>query len=371
MDIKCTGGYFVLKKRMAVLIACIVVLATVLAGCGNNSSSSGSSRKGGFKVAMVTGIGGVDDKSFNQSSWEGLKKFAKDNNLKVGTDVKYLESKQPTDYAPNLNQLIQQKDNVIIGIGFQMQADLQKIAQQHPDQHFALVDSVAVDKNNKPLKNVASLTFKEQQGSFLVGVVAGLTTKTNKVGFVGGINSALIKKFENGFKAGVKSVNPKAQIFSQYAGDFNAPDKGQSIASTLYSKGADIIYAAAGNTGNGVFTEAKTRTKNGKKVWVIGVDKDQYSEGLPENVTLTSMVKRVDHAIYDMSTKSKAGKFPGGQVIEYGLAEKGIGIAPTTKNVKPSILTQVKKYEDKIIKGDIVVPTTDNEYNNYLSSLSK
>ncbi|RYL94320.1 BMP family ABC transporter substrate-binding protein [Sporolactobacillus sp. THM7-4] len=360
-----------IKKRIAVLAACIVVLATILAGCGNNGSSAGSTKKSSFKAGMVTDTGGVDDKSFNQSSWEGLKKFGKDNGLAVGSGVKYLQSKQPTDYAPNLNQLVQQKYNIIFGIGFLMQSDLQKVAEQHPDAHFGLIDSVAVDKNNKPLKNVASLTFKEQQGSFLVGVVAGMTTKTNKVGFIGGINSELIKKFENGFKAGVKSVNPKAQIFAQYAGDFNAPDKGQSIASTIYGKGADIIYASAGNTGNGVFTEAKTRTRSGKKVWVIGVDKDQYSEGLPENVTLTSMVKRVDQAIYDTTAKAKKGKFPGGQVIEYGLAEKGVGIAPTTKNVKPSVLAQVKKYQDKIIKGDIVVPTTDNEYKTYLSSLAK
>ncbi|GGL56993.1 BMP family ABC transporter substrate-binding protein [Sporolactobacillus putidus] len=359
-----------LKKKMAVLVSCVVILAGILSGCGNNGSA-GSSKASTYKVAMVTGVGGVNDKSFNQSSWEGLTKFAKDNELKTGSDVKYLESQQPTDFAPNLNSLIQQKYNLIVAIGFQMQTDLQNIAQQHQDQHFALIDSVAVDKNNKPLKNVANLTFKEQQGSFLVGVVAGLTTKTNKVGFVGGINSDLIKKFESGFKAGVKTVNPNAQIFVQYAGDFNAPDKGQNIAATLYGKGADIIYAAAGNTGNGVFTEAKSRAKSGQKVWVIGVDKDQYDEGLPENVTLTSMVKRVDQAIYDASAKAKAGKFPGGQVLQYGLKENGVGIAPTIKNVSASVLDQVKKYQQKIIDGSIVVPTTDKEYSTYLASLSK
>ncbi|RYM05637.1 BMP family ABC transporter substrate-binding protein [Sporolactobacillus sp. THM7-7] len=357
-------------KRIAVLAAGLFAVATILTGCGGNGSSSGS-EKDTFKAAMVTGIGGIDDKSFNQSSWEGLKKFASKNDLKTGSDVKYLESKQPTDYQPNLNQLIQQKYDIIFGIGFQMVSDVQKVAEQHPNEHFGQIDSVAVDKNNKPLKNVASLTFKEQQGSFLVGVVAGLTTKTNKVGFVGGINSALMKKFENGFKAGVKAVNPDAEIYVQYAGDFNAPEKGQSIASTIYGKGADIIYASAGNTGNGVFNEAKTRTKSGKKVWVIGVDKDQYNEGLPENVTLTSMVKRVDNAIFDTVSKAKDGHFPGGQVIEYGLAEKGVGLAPTTKNINAKVLDQAKGYEKKIIDGDIIVPTTDNEYKTYLSSLNK
>lgn len=358
-------------KKIAVLISCVLIAAVVLSGCGNRENSSGTSKKESFKVAMVTGIGGVDDKSFNQSSWEGLTRFAKDNDLKTGSDVKYLESRQPSDFSPNLHELILQKYNVIFAIGFQMQSDLQKIAQQNPKAHFALIDSVAVDKNNKPLKNVASLTFKEQQGSFLVGVVAGLTTKTNKVGFIGGVDSALIKKFENGFKAGVKAVNPDADIFAQYAGSFDSPDKGQNIAATLYGKGADIIYASAGNTGNGAFTEAKSRTKNGKKVWVIGVDRDQYDQGLPENVTLTSMVKRVDQAIYDASSKAKAGKFPAGKIIEYGLAEKGVGIAPTTKNVASSVLDQVKKYQQKIIDGSIKVPATDQEYTDYLSSLPK
>lgn len=358
-----------LKKRIAILVACVVVLATVLTGCGSSNTSGSSTKTTAFKAGMVTDTGGVDDKSFNQSSWEGLQKFGKDNNLKIGTDVKYLQSTQPSDYSPNLNQLVHQNYNVVFGIGFLMQNDVQKIAEQNPNAKLGIIDAVAVDKNNKPLKNVASMTFKEEQGSFLVGVVAGLTTKTNKIGFVGGINSALIKKFENGFKAGVKTVNPKAQIYVQYAGAFNAPDKGQAIASTFYTQGADIIYAAAGDTGNGVFTEAKNRAKTGKKVWVIGVDKDQYAQGLPENVTLTSMVKRVDKAIYDVAAKTKAGKFPGGQVLQYGLEQNGVGIAPTTKNVSKKALDAVNSYKQKIVAGSIKVPQTDAEYKSFLSTL--
>ncbi|SFG22394.1 BMP family lipoprotein [Sporolactobacillus nakayamae] len=358
------------KKRIAVLVAFVVVMASVLAGCGNGKSSGDSAtKKSAFKAGMVTDTGGVDDKSFNQSAWEGLKDFAKDNDLKTGTGVKYLQSTQASDYSPNLNTMIHQNFNVVYGIGFLMQSDVQKIAEQNPKAKLGIVDAVAVDKNNKPLKNVASITFKEQQGSFLVGVVAGLTTKTNKVGFIGGINSALIKKFENGFKAGVKTVNPKAEVYAQYAGAFDAPDKGRAIAQTIYTKGADIIYASAGNTGNGVFTEAKNRTKNGKKVWVIGVDKDQHDQGLPENVTLTSMVKRVDKAIYDVTKQTKAGKFPGGKVLEFGLEQNGVGIAPTTENVSKKALDAVNDYKGKIIDGSITVPTTDKELKEYLANL--
>ncbi|MCI1859642.1 MAG: BMP family ABC transporter substrate-binding protein [Sporolactobacillus sp.] len=361
-----------LKKKVMIFASCVLALAMVLAGCGNGKTSSGNgTNKETFKAGMVTDTGGVDDKSFNQSSWEGLKKFAGDHHMKVGTDVKYLQSTQASDYSPNLNQMVHQNFNIVFGIGFLMQNDIQKVAQQNPKAHLGIIDAVAVDKHNKPLKNVANITFKEQQGSFLVGVVAGLTTKSNKVGFVGGVNSALLKKFENGFKAGVKTVNPKATIFAQYAGAFNAPDKGRDIASTMYAKGADIIYASAGDTGNGVFTEAKNLRKNGKKVWVIGVDKDQYAQGLPQNVTLTSMVKRVDQAIYDVTKKTKAGHFPGGRVLEYGLQEKGVGLAPTTKNVPQKVLNEVNKYKKQIINGDITAPTTDKEYQKYLSDLKQ
>ncbi|BBO00147.1 BMP family lipoprotein [Sporolactobacillus terrae] len=357
------------KKRIAVLVAFVVVLGSILAGCGNSKSSGTSTKKSAFKAGMVTDTGGVDDKSFNQSAWEGLTTYAKDNDLKKGTDVKYLQSTQPSDYSPNLNTMVHQNFNIVYGIGFLMQSDIQKVAEQNPKAQLGIIDAVAVDKNNKPLKNVASITFKEEQGSFLVGVVAGLTTKTNKVGFIGGINSALIKKFENGFKAGVKAVNPDAEVYAQYAGAFDAPDKGRAIAQTLYTKGADIIYASAGNTGNGVFTEAKNRAKNGKKVWVIGVDKDQHDQGMPENVTLTSMVKRVDKAIYDVTKQTKAGDFPGGQVLSFGLKENGVGIAPTTENVSKKALDEVNQYKSKIIDGSIKVPTTDKEFKEYAATL--
>ncbi|MTT32867.1 BMP family ABC transporter substrate-binding protein [Terrilactibacillus sp. BCM23-1] len=357
---------------MMALATVVAIAGTLLSACGGASSSDNSSKKEKkVKIGMVTDLGGVNDKSFNQSAWEGLQSFAKKNDLSAGTktddDVRYLQSTQATDYTPNLNQLIHQNFNLVFGVGYLMAGDMTKVAQQNPKANLAIIDSAIVDKSNKPLKNVASITFKEEQGSFLVGVVAGLTTKTNKIGFVGGINSELIKKFENGFKAGVKSVNPKAEIYSQYAGAFDAPDKGQAIAATMYGKGADIIYQAAGATGNGVFTEAKSEKKDGKKVWVIGVDRDQYEEGLPENVTLTSMVKRVDKAVNDVSQQTKDGHFPGGQILSFGLKEDGVGIASSKQNVSKDIINQVNGYKEKIIDGSIKVPTTDKEFKAFKS----
>ncbi|WP_132744971.1 BMP family ABC transporter substrate-binding protein [Scopulibacillus darangshiensis] len=353
----------------------MLVVGMLLSACGSKDSGNSGNKDGkddNFTVAMVTDTGGVDDKSFNQSAWEGLKAFGKKNDMKVGKDVKYLQSTSQADYAPNLNQLIHQNYDLVYGIGYLMESDVKKAAEQNPDAQLAIVDSVVTDDNKKPMKNVASITFKEQQGSFLVGVVAGMTTKSKKIGFIGGIKSELIKKFESGFKAGVKTVNPDAKIFVQYAGDFNAPDKGQAIAATMYGKGADIIYHSAGATGNGVFTEAKTRKKNGENVWVIGVDRDQYEQGLPEDVTLTSMVKRVDNAVTEVSKETQQGKFPGGKVLEFGLKDNGVGITTNKdhmEHVSADELKKVEEYKNKIINGEIKAPKTDKEYDAYLSSL--
>lgn len=356
-----------MKKRTGVLLSLALAAGTLLSACGKDDggNAKGDGNKDAFKVAMVTDTGGVDDKSFNQSAWEGLQKFGKDNDLKKGTDFKYLQSSSPSDYAPNLNSLIREKYDLVYGIGFLMAQDIQKVAKQQPNGQLALVDMVV------PEKNVASITFKEHEGSFLVGLIAGMQTKSNKVGFVGGVDSELIKKFENGFKAGVKTANPKAEIFVQYAGDFNKAEKGQAIANTFYGKGADIIYHAAGGTGKGVFTEAKNRKKNGEKVWVIGVDRDQHQEGMPEDVTLTSMVKRVDTAVEEVSKQTKEGKFPGGKVVEFGLDEDGVGIAPHKDNVSKDALAKVDEYKKKIQDGEVTVPKTDKEFKKFEAGLKK
>lgn len=366
-----------MRKNWIFLAFIILATVTFISGCGGGEAGNEKNTENGeqaqeedqdFTVAMVTDTGGVDDKSFNQSAWEGFQKFGKEFGLKEGEGYKYLQSNAASDYLPNLNTLVREGYDLVFGIGYKLGSDVKKIAQQKKDAQLAIVDSVVTDEDGNLIKNVANITFKEHQGSFLVGLVAGLQTKTNKVGFVGGATSALIKKFENGFKAGVKTVNPDAEIMVQYAEDFGAPEKGQAIASTMYGSGADIIYHAAGGTGNGVFTEAKNRKKQGEDVWVIGVDRDQHEEGMPENVTLTSMVKRVDTAVYKVSQMTMEGNFPGGQVVEFGLEDKGVGIAPTKENVSDEALQAVEEYKQKIIDGEIKVPSNDEEYKQYLSS---
>lgn len=359
-------------KKIGLWFFVWVMAMAVLSACGgsdqeNNSSTSTPNTnenqvKETIKIGLAADTGGVDDKSFNQAAWEGIKAFGEANNLVEGTDYKYLQATTDADYDTNLSQFVQGKFDITFAAGYKLKAAIEKAAQSNPDMNFAIIDEY-VD-----LPNVTSATFKEQEGSFLVGIVAALTTETNTVGFIGGEESELMKRFEAGFEAGVKTVNPKAEVLVQYANSYSDAAKGAAIASAMYGKQADIIYVAAGGTGNGVFTEAKNRKANGENVWVIGVDRDQYEEGLPENVTLTSMVKGVEAAVQQISTLAKNNELKGG-LMEFGLADGGVGIADTTENIGEDALQQVKDYEAKIISGEIIVPKTAKELEAYVNGL--
>ena len=352
-------------------MSCLLAASTILGACGNkedsNSKEGTGTNENNFSVAMVSDTGGVDDKSFNQSAWEGIQAFGKENGLKEGKGgYTYLQSESDADYTTNLNQLVRQNYNLIYGIGFTMEDAIGEVAEQNPEGKFAIVDSV-VDADN-----VASITFKEHEGSFIVGVIAAMQTKSNKIGFVGGIDTPLIQKFEKGFIAGVKTVNPNAEVQVKYTGSFSDASLGKATASAMYKSGVDVIYHAAGNGGKGVFTEAKNiKKKNPEQdVWVIGVDKDQADEGeiagTDMNVTLTSMIKRVDLAVQEISKQAMEGSFPGGETIEFGLADNGVDIAPTTDNLTEDILKKVEEYKEKIKNNEIKVPSTQEELDAYL-----
>lgn len=347
-----------MKKMMGVSLMLMLTVAILLSACGKketgmsntatSAAGSGTATSSGksVKIGMVTDIGGVSDKAFNQNSWEGMQKIGKD----TGAQVKYLQSKSDADYIPNINQFVKDGYDLSWGIGFLMGDAMKTVALQNPKANMAILDNI-VDA-----PNVLSVTFAENEGSYLVGVVAGLTTKTNKIGFVGGIDIPVIKKFEVGFKAGVEAVNPKAQVIVNYTGAFDKSDLGKAAAATIYSDGADIIFHAAGATGNGVFNEAKDRLKAGKKVWVIGVDKDQ-SLDYGDDVTLTSMMKRVDEAVYRVSKDVIDHKFQGGKSFVLGLKENGVGLPETSKKTVPAdVLAKVEEYKQKIINGEIKVP---------------
>ncbi|MGZ9586091.1 BMP family lipoprotein [Paenibacillus marinisediminis] len=332
------------KKMLLLTLISVLMLSTVLAGCGSKNSSG---KQSDLKVGLVTDLGSVNDKSFNQSAWEGLQQLEKDTGIKV----KYVEPKKDSELVPSLNKFVKDKYDLTWATGMTMMDPVAEVSAQNPDSKMAIVDAEVKGPN------VASILFQEHEGSFLVGVIAGSMTKTNTIGFVGGMELPVIKRFEAGFKAGVQAVNPNAKVDAIYVGDFNSVDKGKNAANTLYNKKADIVFHAAGQAGNGVFTEAKERKKNGEDVWVIGVDMDQsLTHG--DDITLTSMVKRVDEAVLQVSKMMQDGKFPGGQTLYFGLKEKGVDIAPTSsKNVPEDVLKKVEEYREKIISGEIKVPT--------------
>ncbi|TYP68016.1 BMP family lipoprotein [Paenibacillus methanolicus] len=361
-----------MKKRLMWVTVVALVLTLALAGCGsknntenggsNATTNNGATGNGGtnadketdggtngkdIRIGMATDVGGVNDKSFNQSAWEGLQEVEK----ATGASVKYLESKGDADMEPNLNKFVKEGYDLTWGIGFLFETAMKNVAAQNPDAKLGLIDSV-VDA-----PNVQSVTFAEHEGSYLVGVVAGLMTKSGKIGFVGGMDIPVIKRFEAGFKAGVLAVKPDADIKINYTGDFSKPDLGKAAAATMYNDGVDIIFHAAGATGNGVFTEAKDRVKNGTQVWVIGVDKDQSLE-FGDEVTLTSMMKGVKQAVEKVSNDLIAGNFAGGTTTVLGLKDNAVGLPETSsKNVPADVLAKVDEYKQQIIDGKITVPT--------------
>lgn len=353
------------KQMAKVFLAGSLSVSLLLAGCGTKQQqpapgAGGDQAKGKIRVAMVTDVGGVNDNSFNQSAHEGLKRLEKD----LGIKIQVAESKKKEDYVPNLNGFVKDKWDLTWGIGFLMAEDIKKVAAENPNAKLAIVDS---NLDGQIPANVTAVTFKEEEGSFLMGVIAGLMTKSNKIGFIGGMEFPLIQKFEYGFKAGVYAVNPKAEVTAVYAGSFNDAAKGKVLAATLYQNGADIIYHAAGGTGDGLFKEAKER---GKGYWAIGVDRDQ-SYLAPDN-TLSSMVKRVDNAVYTVSKDLANGKWNGGKDVVFGLKDDGVGYAPTTsKNTPADVIAKVDDFKKQIIEGKIVPPETKEKFESFKSTYKK
>ena len=340
------------RKNMLTHVLIPLLAASLLAGCGTTKSNTATppstTPQSTLTVAMVTDPAGIHDNSFNQGAWEGLTRAQNE----LGVKSSYVESKRPEDYYANLTSLIKNKTDLTFG--FTLEDDVKKVALANPDAKMGFVDSNF--GGNIP-KNVVAITFKEQEGSFLMGVLAGKMTKTNKVGFIGGMKYDIIERFDYGFQAGVKAVNPNAQVTSLYADSFDKADMGKMLSSQLYQSGADIIFHAAAATGDGVFKEARER---GKGYWVIGVDRDQYDLA-PDNV-LSSMVKRVDNGVYAVTEALKNGKFAGGTEIVMGMKENGVGYAPSTsKNTPADVIKLMDEYKDKIIKGEIKVPATAEE----------
>lgn len=349
------------KRKFAFALSGLLALGTILGACGEGEKTGEkSSEKGSedtFSVAMVTDTGGVDDKSFNQSTWEGIQAFGEENGLKKGDGgFDYLQSAQESDYVTNLNSLIRRDFDLVFAVGFALHNAVAEVADQQPKAKIAIIDEVVPDK-----ENVASIMFRANEASYLAGVAAALETKTGKVGFIGGVTGEIIGGFQAGFEAGVAAVDPNIKVDVEYAESFTDAAKGQQIAKRMYDSGADIIFHAAGGVGNGLFTEAKERKQKdpNANVWVIGVDRDQYEEGKVDdstNVVLTSVLKRVDVAAQEVAKLAQEGKFPGGQTITYGLADEGVDLADSRGAISEETLAKVEEYKQQIIDGTVKVP---------------
>jgi basic membrane protein A and related proteins len=347
-----------LRTRIIVMVMALT-LALAAVGCGGSGGGGGEGGSSSeARPGLVLDVGGLGDQGFNDSAYAGLKRAEKD----FGVKGDYLESTAPTDYTDNLTQLAENGFDPVIAVGFLMTEDLTAVSKQFPDTQFAIVDS-AVDT-----PNTIDLVFREQEGSYLAGIVAGLMTQekteyTNPddkvVGFIGGQTGPLIGKFEAGYVAGVDSVCPDCKVLVKYAGAspdaFNDPAKGKEIALQQIDQGADVIYHAAGNTGTGLFDAASQ-----EKIFAIGVDLDQ-AKLFPKDPILTSVVKRVDNAVYQTIDDVQKGDKPVGTTVDRGLKEKGISLAPFgrfDKDVPQKVKDEVDEARNDIIAGDIKVPDT-------------
>lgn len=325
-----------------------ILVAFGMAGCGGGGASKS---KATIRLAMVTDVGGLGDKSFNDSAYAGLKRAK----TELGAEIQVLESKSAADYQPNLSALADESYDEIFAIGFLMNKDLAQVASNHPKGHFSIIDAVVAQPN------ITSVTFREQDGSFLAGALAARVSKTKTIAFLGGMDIPLLRKFEAGFSAGAREVDPNVKVLVKYVGSFEDVASGKELAQVLFSQGADIIYAAAGKSGIGAIDEIRSRPN----VYLIGVDGDQ--DGLAPGKILTSVLKRVDVAVFTVA-KDVLDKKPLKGHLEFGLKDNGVGLTDfqyTKQIIGPKTIAEVGKLRDAIIAGKITPPQTREELANF------
>ena len=383
-----------MKKRILSSALSVLLLAGLFAGCsGGGSSSTAESTPaesasasepapadeapseesddaaadpaaepaGEFKAGMITDVGGINDESFNQSAWSGMTQLETDK----GVSVSFIESQKDADYMPNLEKMTDEGQDIIWGIGFLMKDAIKEAAEANPDQLYALVDDNFEDGE---LPNVISVIFKAEQSSFEVGYIAAHMTEANHVGFVVGMETPVMDRFRFGYMAGVqygaKELGKEIKIDYANIESFADSAKGKATAQKMYTDGADVVFHAAGQSGNGCIEAAKEMDK-----MVIGVDLDQ-NKLAPDNV-ITSSLKNVGSAVFSVTERVMQGENLGGTTIDMGLSEGGVGIAPSSdKHVPADVLTKVSDLEKKIIAGEVEVPLDQAGYDAFVAGLA-
>ncbi|SOD84229.1 BMP family protein [Streptomyces sp. Ag109_G2-15] len=346
-------------SRITIAGVATAALAVTVSACGSSSTSSSSSSEGKSKgIGLAYDVGGKGDQSFNDAAYAGFEKAQKDFGV-GGRDVEPTDNESDADKTQRLITLAKAGYNPVIGVGFAYAGAVKEAAQKFPKVTFGIIDD-----NQTQANNVADMVFHEEQSSYLAGVAAAKATKKNHIGFIGGVDVPLIHKFEAGYEQGAKSVNPKIKIESQYLtqtaqeGGFSSPDKGENAANGQIDAGADVVYAAAGLSGQGVIKSAAEH-----KVWAIGVDSDQYKQqalAKYKAYILTSALKNVEGAVYDLSKSVIKDKKPLSGEIRGSLDNGGVGLSdsnPTFKN-NADMQAAIKKAEQGIKDGTIKVKTS-------------
>lgn len=356
------------KKSIYSLFALIIVITAGLlgvAGCGQPSDSINNI----LKVTMITDSGSIDDKSFNQGTWEGIQRYESD----FGTiDANYLTpaDNSTESFLNSIDNAVLAGADVVVTPGFSFEEAIGKAQYQYPRVKFILIDGQPLVNGEYVIeKNVQSISFKEQEASFLTGVATALSTETGKVGFIGGIEVPAVQKFGWGFVSGIAYANETLGTNTQivdyiYQGTFDDTQAGQMLASGMFDKGADTILQAAGLVGVGAMSEAKTRTEAGDKAFVVGVDVDQYESGLMSNgesIILTSAMKKLDEAVYQSLLDIESNLFEGGSVSVLGIVENGVGLPNENPNLADNVVETVESVKELIEAGEIVVPATLEE----------
>jgi basic membrane protein A len=342
-------------RRLPWLALLLASLALALAACGGDGGEEAGGGGGdtaaqettggdgeALKVGLVTDIGGLNDRGFNQLAFQGLKQAESD----LGVEIRVLESKSDADYIPNLQTLAEDGFNLIISVGFLMTEATAEAAKAFPDTRFAIVDSAF----DPPIENAQGLLFKEQETGYLVGYMAGLVTESNTVSSVGGQKIPPVDRFIAGFQKGAKDANPQVQTLNGYSQDFVAQDKCKEVALDQISKGSDVVFQVAGGCGLGALDAASERN-----VWGIGVDADQAFLG---DHVLTSALKRVDVAVFKTIESVVNDTFEGGSVTTFGLAEDGVGLGEVSPNAPADAVEQTRAQIDRVIAGEIEIPET-------------
>lgn len=362
------------KRKFGLFMSLLLSAGMLLSACGGNDDSKGGKgddKKNDLKVGMVTDAGTIDDKSFNQGTWEGIKR-AQDE---LGVQTKYLKPAGTTkaEYLKEIGNLYDAGYKFIVTPGFKFETAVFDAQDKYKDAKFVIIDGAPNSGDGKASlqDNTIAIFFAEHQAGFMAGVATALELKEGEAGFIGGMEIPPVQKFNWGFQQGIKYANEnmgtkigmKKENFI-YQGSFDNVAAGGQIAASMFDRGVDVIHAAAGGVGVGAIKEAINRVKSGEKVWIVGVDVDQYEDGKydgDKSVILTSAMKKIDHSAFDMIKDELDGKFQGGKTLIFDAKNDGVGIPEKNPNLSDETASKVKEVFEKVKSGEIEVKSEQGD----------